>query len=119
MVSVMSSMVLMATCRLITPSTARYTTPIPPLASTSFSSYRPFSLVEAGISWSDYTARIGLKGRADGPSAAIQTVGGALRGKEGGGGVVETENGRNARAAVRWVRMRGREGFMAMDGPES
>src|ERR1035437_4197907 len=36
---------------------------------------------------------------------AIQTVGGALRGKEGGGGVVETENGRNARAAVRWVRM--------------
>src|ERR1035437_2885498 len=69
MVSVMSSMVLMATCRLITPSTARYTTPIPPLASTSFSSYRPFSLVEAGISWSDYTARIGLKGRADGPSA--------------------------------------------------
>ena len=52
-------------------------------------------------------------------SPAIQTVWGALRGKEGGGGVVETENGRNARAAVRWVRMRGRERFMAMDGPES
>src|ERR1035437_1152052 len=52
-------------------------------------------------------------------TSAIQTVGGALRGKEGGGGVVETENGRNARAAVRWVRMRGRERFMGMDGPES
>src|ERR1035437_658205 len=50
---------------------------------------------------------------------AIQTVGGALRGKEGGGGVVETENGRNARAAVRGGRMGGGARCTAMDGPES
>src|ERR1035437_1728265 len=63
--------------------------------------------------------RIGQNVVDRGVGPAIQTVGGALRGKEGGGGVVETENGRNARAAVRWVRMRERERFMAMDGPES
>src|SRR5258708_37744641 len=66
MVSVMSSRVLIATCRLIPPSTARYTTPIPPFASTSFSSYRPFNLVEAGIGWSDYMARMGRKESAEG-----------------------------------------------------
>src|ERR1035438_8848709 len=53
MASVMSSRVLTATCRRITVSTARYTTPIPPFASTSLSSYRPFNLVDAVISSSN------------------------------------------------------------------
>src|SRR6185369_17707477 len=61
----MSSRVLMATCLLITPSTARYTTPMPPFASTSFSSYLPFSLAEAGIGCQIIKRNSAVEGEAE------------------------------------------------------